>query len=117
MGFNIWPFCRQICIYCPLIVGFTDADQFIMTSLRCFIGRQVVAALLQAGYSVVCGVRKPEPNVFPSLDAVVCDFARDLQPEAWLPRLANIDVVVNCAGILREAKDQSFDAVHRVAPG
>jgi NAD(P)-dependent dehydrogenase (short-subunit alcohol dehydrogenase family) len=47
---------------------------------------------------------------------VVCDFAHGIQPEDWLPRLTNIDVVVNCAGILREVKDQTFDAVHRAAP-
>jgi uncharacterized protein YbjT (DUF2867 family) len=76
----------------------------------------LVTGLLQAGHSVLCGVRKPEPNVFTDLDAVVCDFAHDTQPEVWLPRLANIDVVVNCAGILREVKDQTFDAVHRAAP-
>ena len=77
-----------------------------------FIGRQVVAGLLQAGHSVDCGVRKPEPNVFSGLNTVVCDFARDIQPETWLPRLANLDVVVNCAGILRESRD----FVYRVGP-
>ena len=34
----------------------------------------LVAGLLRAGHSVVCGVRKPEPNVFVSLDTVFCDF-------------------------------------------
>ena len=53
----------------------------LVTGAYGFIGRQVVAGLLQAGHSVVCGVRKPEPNVFADLDAVVCDFAHDTQPE------------------------------------
>jgi uncharacterized protein YbjT (DUF2867 family) len=88
----------------------------LVTGAYGFIARQVVAGLLQAGHSVVCGVRKPEPNVFSSLGTVVCDFAHDTQPEDWLPRLSDIDVVVNCAGILREGKDQTFDAVHRAAP-
>ena len=34
----------------------------------------LVTGLLQAGLSVVCGVRKPEPNVFASLDSVFFDF-------------------------------------------
>jgi uncharacterized protein YbjT (DUF2867 family) len=89
----------------------------LVTGAYGFIGRQVVAGLLEAGHSVVCGVRKPELNVFASLDTVICDFARDTRPEDWLPRLSGIDVVVNCAGILREVKDQTFDAVHRAAPG
>ena len=89
----------------------------LVTGAYGFIGRQVVAGLLKAGHSVVCGVRKPEPNVFAGLDTVVCDFAHDAQPEDWLHRLSDIDVVVNCAGILREGKDQTFDAVHRAAPG
>ena len=88
----------------------------LVTGAYGFIGRQVVAELLQAGHRVVCGVRNPEPNVFAGLDTVFCDFAHDVQPDDWLPRLADIDVVVNCAGILRELKGQTFDAVHRVAP-
>ena len=76
----------------------------LVTGAYGFIGRQVVAGLLKAGHSVVCGVRKPEPNVFAGLDTVVCDFAHDAQPEDWLHRLSDIDVVVNCAGIYARAK-------------
>jgi len=89
----------------------------LVTGAYGFIGRQVVAGLLQAGHQVVCAVRKPEPTVFAGLDTVVCDFAHDTQPEDWMPRLTDIDAVVNCAGILREGKGQTFDAVHRAAPG
>ena len=58
----------------------------LVTGAYGFIGRQVVAGLLQAGHNVVCGVRKSGPNVFAGLDTVVCDFTHDTQSEVWLPR-------------------------------
>lgn len=40
----------------------------------------------------------------------------DTRAEVWLPRLADIDVVINAVGILAEEKGMSFDAIHRDAP-
>ena len=44
------------------------------------------------------------------------DLNRDTAVEAWIPRLAGIDAVVNCAGILQGSRSQSIEAVHRDAP-
>lgn len=76
-----------------------------------FIGRHLCVALAQAGHEVVRGVRKP---VRPS--DVAMDYACDLTPETWLPRLAGVDAVINAVGILREDGERRFDAVHRDAP-
>lgn len=93
----------------------------LVTGAEGFIGRHVVAALLAAGHEVVRGVRRHGPSSTtdhpPERDSrVECDFDHDLQPEAWLPRLAGIDAVVNCAGILRERGGTRFESVHVTAP-
>jgi uncharacterized protein YbjT (DUF2867 family) len=89
----------------------------LITGAAGFIGRQIAAALTGAGHRVVRGTR---PAVSPApprnADAIDCDFARDLSPEAWLARLAGIDAVVNCVGILRERGVDTFERVHVAAP-
>jgi uncharacterized protein YbjT (DUF2867 family) len=89
----------------------------LVTGAYGFIGSQIVTALATAGHEVTCAVRRPDrKGRFGHLPTVECDFTRDLQPETWLPHLAGTDAVVNAAGILRERRGQSFDAVHRDAP-
>lgn len=78
-----------------------------------FIGAHLASALRQAGHCVVGGVRHAVQG---DTDAISCDFARDLAPEIWRPRLAGVDVVVNAIGILRESGDSRFDVIHRQAP-
>ena len=82
-----------------------------------FIGSHIVTALHTAGHEVVCAARAPAcDNRFTHLAYMRCDLSRDTHVEDWLPRLANIDAVVNAAGILRETRTQSFAAIHHAAP-
>jgi len=80
-----------------------------------YIGSHIVAGLVAAGHEVVCGSRQRDIR-FGYLPFVRCDFAKDVQVDDWLPRLANIDAVVNAAGILREHGTNKFEVVHRDAP-
>ncbi|GLQ98617.1 SDR family oxidoreductase [Dyella mobilis] len=89
----------------------------LVTGAYGFIGAHVTAELTKAGHEVTCAVRGARVDSrFPGLAAVACDMARDTAVEDWLPRLAGIDAVVNCAGILRETAQQTFQAVHERAP-
>jgi uncharacterized protein YbjT (DUF2867 family) len=82
-----------------------------------FIGAHIVAALTAANHDVVCAVRGARVDSrFPGLKAVACDMAHDTAVSDWLPRLENIDAVVNCAGILREHGANTFRAVHEQSP-
>jgi uncharacterized protein YbjT (DUF2867 family) len=47
---------------------------------------------------------------------VAIDYRRDLTPEAWLPRLAGADAVINAVGILRERQADDFERIHHRAP-
>ena len=89
----------------------------LVTGAYGFIGAHVVAALSRAGHEVVCAVRTPQSEGrFGHHSSIACDLARDTLESLWAPRLANIDAVINCAGILRETKNADFESVHHLAP-
>jgi uncharacterized protein YbjT (DUF2867 family)/uncharacterized membrane protein YphA (DoxX/SURF4 family) len=86
--------------------------RILVTGGNGFIGGHVTAALEAAGHSVVRGIRRGGSDRRASGETVICDFARDHDPAVWERRLQGMDAVVNCAGILRETRRQSFDDVH-----
>lgn len=89
----------------------------LVTGAYGFIGSHIVAALIAAGHEVVCAVRHAKVDTrFPGLQALSCDMARDTAMADWLPRLADIDAVVNSAGILRERGADTFETVHVRTP-
>jgi uncharacterized protein YbjT (DUF2867 family) len=82
-----------------------------------FIGRELFAALEGAGHRVVAAVRDPaRAPPFAFERPITIDMNRDVAPGDWIERLAGIDAVVNCAGILQSTRSQSMDAIHRAAP-
>ena len=83
----------------------------LLTGITGFIGRNVARALRDAGHRVI-GVSRSASGP----DAIRGDFTRDVQPEAWIPRLAGVDIAINAVGILREQGRQTFESVHTRAP-
>lgn len=83
-----------------------------------FIGSHVVACLLRHGHHVTLALRHPPqgPALDPRLTALQADLSRDTRPEDWRPRLAGIEAVVNCAGILQQRPGQDIDAIHHRGP-
>ena len=83
-----------------------------------FIGREIFAALTRRGHRVVPAVRDPA-RVPPFCDepAIAIDMNLDVTVAAWLPRLAGIDAVVNCAGVLQGTRSQSIEAIHKQGDG
>lgn len=76
-----------------------------------FIGRHITVALQAAGHTVIRGVRKPsQPN------DIMIDYCKDTTKDAWLPKLTDIDVVVNTIGVLRNSKNQSMKVLHEQTP-
>ena len=66
-----------------------------------FIGSHAAKAISAAGHEVM---------------ASALDFTRTLKPELWFGALRGIDAVVNAAGIFRETRSATFDAVHVDGP-
>ncbi len=91
--------------------------KILITGAYGFIGAHIVSALLRAGHEPVAAVRATRVDTaLPGVASIACDFARDTDPAVWRPRLAGIDAVVNCAGILRESGAATFEKVHETVP-
>ena len=90
----------------------------LLTGANGFVGGWLLAGLRARGHVVVAAVRDREKlrRQVPGIEAIVCDFNRDTDARVWLPRLAGVDAVVNCAGVLHGGRGQDIDAIHAVAP-
>lgn len=80
-----------------------------------FIGREVMAALLAAGHELVATARSVDSleERFPSVSFVRVDLSRALRVADWSPVLAGVDVIINCAGVLR---GREMASVHVTMP-
>lgn len=76
-----------------------------------FIGRAIAEALRARGHEVVRGVRRAD-----ELDTCAIDFARDVVPGTWRPRVRGLDAVVNAVGALRDAPGRPLAALHHQTP-
>lgn len=83
------------------------------------IGFGIAEAMLAAGYAVtVTGLTAEEVAAVPkrqNLDAVTLDVTRDDDVAACIARLARLDSLVNCAGIiLRDGKEFTVEGFQKV---
>lgn len=89
-----------------------------------FVGRHAVAALLRLGVRVVIGTRFPGPlgNRAPPHPSAGIVEQRRIKLERlgnaddWHKLIDDIDVVINCVGILRQRGRETYDSIHRQAP-
>src|SRR4051812_350773 len=73
------------------------------------IGSAVMARLSSLGHSVVSMSRSA---MGVSANHVAVDISRATSPAYWLPYLEGVDAVVNCAGVLQDAPNDSTSMVH-----
>jgi len=90
----------------------------LVTGASGFIAAQIVSDLISAGHSVTCCVRNTAyaQQIFPTARVIAGDFIKDTHSEIWLPRLQNIDIVINCVGILYHPNKKIIWAVHHDTP-
>ncbi|MGH8052077.1 MAG: NAD(P)H-binding protein [Arenimonas sp.] len=87
-----------------------------------FIGRHAVDALLKLNYQVVIGSRHPKriekrlKETAQNCERRQVRFEQMPYAEQWRTALEDIDVVINCVGILRERRKETYEAVHLHAP-
>jgi uncharacterized protein YbjT (DUF2867 family) len=86
----------------------------LLTGATGLIGRAVLASLYGEGHEVVAVVRDANAAIrLPeAARCIALDIARATSPADWLPHLAGIDAVVNCAGVLQDSPRDSTAGVH-----
>jgi len=77
----------------------------LLTGANGFIGQHITEALHAEDHKVKDVTRSSG-----------CDFNQLTTKEAWLPLLKDIDVVINCVGIIAESRKQKFQTLHYQAP-
>lgn len=82
------------------------------------IGSAVASRLRRDGHEIVAVGRAggPAARRVPVDRWVRLDLRQATTPEAWLPHLAGIEAVVNCAGVLQDSSRDSPGKVHREMP-
>ncbi len=90
----------------------------LITGANGFIGSHLTDVLLNAGHKVTACVRNPTAakQRWPNIKAIEANFTQDHSIDTWLPRLQDIDIVINAVGIIRETGTQTFEALHTAAP-
>lgn len=90
----------------------------LVTGASGFIASQIVTDLIIAGHAVTCCVRNTSytKNLFPNTTIFSCDFINDTSVDAWIERLKNIDVVINCVGVLYHPSKKIIWAIHYDTP-
>lgn len=67
---------------------------------------------------MVAAVRDPAAfrHKWPEVEAFAADFNRVVTLEDWRSRLAGVEAVINCAGVLHGGRGQDIEAIHAEAP-
>jgi uncharacterized protein YbjT (DUF2867 family) len=78
------------------------------------IGAAVVARLLAEGHAVTGIARNVSRAArrLPQVNWISFNIAAATSPDAWLPVLAEVEAVVNCAGALQDGLGESVKGVH-----
>ena len=86
----------------------------LITGASGFIGSHVLKKLLKSNHSVSACIHQSELPVPCKIFKV--NFMEMQQAQNWLPLLHNIDVVINCVGIISESSKARFNVLHALAP-
>jgi uncharacterized protein YbjT (DUF2867 family) len=92
--------------------------RILLTGANGFIGAQLLAGLRTRGHDMVAAVRDPAAfrRKWPEVEVFAADFNLDVTLEAWRSRLAGVEAVINCAGVLHGGHGQDIEAIHATAP-
>jgi uncharacterized protein YbjT (DUF2867 family) len=86
----------------------------LVTGATGLIGGAVVARLIELGHGVVAVARRTghARRSMPATEWLALDIAAMTEAQDWLPCLAGVEAVVNCAGVLQDSPRDSTRGVH-----
>lgn len=90
----------------------------LITGASGFIGQHLLKACLDHKHTVTACVRNGAQlkQHYAAIKLIQCDFTKYHNIEDWLPRLTNIDIVINTVGIFQQRGSNTFDALHTKTP-
>jgi len=92
--------------------------RILITGASGFIGSHLAKHLHTQGHTIMAGTRNPQrwQAMLPMYTWSAVDFRHDLQADIWLPRLTQVDLVINTVGIIAERGGQNFREIQTLAP-
>ena len=91
--------------------------KILVTGAKGFIGSYIISALYHSGHQPVVAQRATNSAHCPlNFETTSIDLGIRYTQVEWSARLKGIDVVINCAGILRESRSQKFSRIHFEGP-
>jgi uncharacterized protein YbjT (DUF2867 family) len=86
----------------------------LVTGATGLIGGAIVARLIELGHGVVAVARRTNraTRSMPAAQWLALDIAAMTKVQDWLPCLAGVEAVVNCAGVLQDSPRDSTRGVH-----
>lgn len=87
--------------------------KILLCGARGFVGSHLQRALQRAGHQVVGGVSSVRAG---ESVRIAVDYTHDVHVADWLPRVRDMDVVINAVGILRSTGSRPITAVHTDTP-
>lgn len=85
--------------------------RILVTGATGLIGSAILSRLAADGHETVAAVRTASERPLAADRVVVRDFT-SAREDDWLPALADVDAVVNCAGVLQDGAQDSTTGVH-----
>jgi len=86
----------------------------LITGASGFIGSHVLKALLKSNHSVTTCMHHSE--ITETCKVFKVDYIQMQHVRDWLPLLQNMDVVINCVGIIAESPIVNFNVMHHLTP-
>lgn len=84
----------------------------LVTGASGLIGAELCARLAVEGHDVIRVLHRLSSAGLSAGSSIVLDMARAKRPEDWMPHLAGVEAVVNCAGVLQDSARESTGEVH-----
>ncbi|MCE3237033.1 MAG: oxidoreductase [Gammaproteobacteria bacterium] len=83
-----------------------------------FVARQIIATLVPGGHDIVAAAREQAllRRVFPHIKIIESDFLKDTSIATWIKRLEDIDIVINCVGVLQHCAPEETWQIHYHTP-
>lgn len=92
--------------------------KILITGANGFIGSQIVTELINTDHELILSVRDVETTKqrFPKTNVIPVDYNNDVAITHWLPRLHDVDIVINCVGLTDNEAGQSTEKLQYLAP-